>query len=253
MDPEEVLELMDDAEERYETVRAALRYRGDGPTMKLLRRKARLEASRRGEAVSSQSSEQIQYSEPDGTFGWQCRIWHVDGYHWRRELDLPGPGGGIEVSACNGSAGVRPRPMDMPKMWRLRDSSDPSGEDPEWLWVPKDHYWTFYLVADISGLSGVLGELDLRVEGEMQWAGRRALRLVGVPPAEEWKRQDDPDPLQWGADEYELLVDAERGVVLRCANKLKGIEFDVLEMEEVYFDEYFAEEMFAPPEPRFCW
>ena len=37
MRPEDALELIRSAPERYETVRAALRYRGDGPTMKALR------------------------------------------------------------------------------------------------------------------------------------------------------------------------------------------------------------------------
>ena len=32
MQPEEVLELIGSAPQRYDTVRAALRYRGDGPT-----------------------------------------------------------------------------------------------------------------------------------------------------------------------------------------------------------------------------
>ena len=29
----------------------------------------------------------------------------------------------------------------------------------------------------------------------------------------------DPDPLSWGADEYEVLVDTERGVLMRCASR----------------------------------
>ena len=37
MQPEEVLELIRSAPERHDTVRAALRYRGDGPTLKALR------------------------------------------------------------------------------------------------------------------------------------------------------------------------------------------------------------------------
>ena len=37
MQPEEVLKLIGSASERYNTVRAALRYRGDGPTRKEIR------------------------------------------------------------------------------------------------------------------------------------------------------------------------------------------------------------------------
>lgn len=42
------------------------------------------------------------------------------------------------------------------------------------------------------------------------------MRLRGVPGEEpdwEW----DPDPLHWGADEYEVVVDTECGVLLRLA------------------------------------
>jgi len=243
--PDKVLDLMSGARERYETVRADLRYRGDGTTIKSLREQheqaLRLSGSRR------RSSGQIKHSEPDGAFGWRCRIWQVGAYRWRRELDLPG--GGTEITGCYGT-----NFSGFPKMWHLRASTLPSGDDPEWLIYAQDYYWTFYFVDDdISGLPRVLDGLDLRVEGETEWAGRRAVRLLGMPPAGEWDRQDDPDPLAWGADEYELLVDRERGIVLRCANKLKGAEFDVLEMEEVYFDEHFAEEVLLPPQPLSYW
>jgi hypothetical protein len=48
LEPREVLELMGSAPERYESVRAALRYRGDGPTIKAVRERfLRSEAGRR--------------------------------------------------------------------------------------------------------------------------------------------------------------------------------------------------------------
>jgi hypothetical protein len=86
--------------------------------------------------------------------------------------------------------------------------------------------------------------LDLRVEGTVMWAGREAVRLRGVP-GEEWDWGWDPDPLSWGADEYEAVVDAERGVLLRCASRLGGEDFDTLEVEEIHFDEQFPEDTFA--------
>ena len=53
MQPEEVLELIGSASERYDTVRAALRYRGDGPTKKQIReRTVRTEAGRRAFRLS---------------------------------------------------------------------------------------------------------------------------------------------------------------------------------------------------------
>jgi hypothetical protein len=85
------------------------------------------------------------------------------------------------------------------------------------------------------------------VEGQVPWAGREAVRLVGVPAVveQEW----DPDPLSWGADEYEVVVDTARGVLLRCASRLRGKDFAALEVEEIHFDERFSEEVFISREP----
>ena len=73
------------------------------------------------------------------------------------------------------------------------------------------------------------------------------MEMVCVPPVveQEW----DPDPLSWGVDEYEVVVDAERGVLLRCASRLRGKDFDALEVEEFYFDERLPEDVFSRREP----
>jgi len=175
-------------------------------------------------------------------------VWRIDEYHWRRELDLPD--GGVDIAACFGH---RRLPIGGPpgsgKVWERRIGGGPRADDPTWVWVALDTYWTFYpLVTDeIYGISYELEELNLSAEGQVTWAGREAVRLVGVPPVveQEW----DPDPLSWGADEYEVLVDAERGVLLRCASRLRGKDFDALEVEEIYFDEPFSEEVFTSREP----
>ena len=93
-----------------------------------------------------------------------------------------------------------------------------------------------------------LRPLDLAVEGPLASAGREAVRLRGVP-GEEWDWGWDPDPLSWGADEYEVVVDAERGVLLLCASRLRGEGFDSLEVEEIYFDERFPEDTFSSRQP----
>src|SRR5262249_42955486 len=40
-----------------------------------------------------------------------------------------------------------------------------------------------------------------------------------------------------GADEFELVVDAERGVLLRIEARLEGAPFDIVEFVEISFDE----------------
>jgi hypothetical protein len=52
-----------------------------------------------------------------------------------------------------------------------------------------------------------------------------------------------------GADEYEAVVDAERGVVLRLASRLGGEDFDALETEEIRFDGRFGQDVFDSRDP----
>jgi hypothetical protein len=106
--PEEVLKLIGSASQRYDTVRAALRYRGDGSARKeISERIASSEAGRRAfgisprEAFAEEAIERPIYRwYPDGPFGWRCRAWHADEFHWRLETDLPS--GGVSIFASNG-------------------------------------------------------------------------------------------------------------------------------------------------------
>lgn len=252
MQPEEVLELMRSAPRRYETVRAALHYRGDGPTVKALReRYLASEAGRLETAGLPGPSEEVRPPEPDGSFGWRCRVWYAGvspegGERYRLELELPRevyPGGGVDIRAWDGRI-VGPRGTDT--VVNSRIGGGPREDDPPWLVLAQDSFWTTYLF-DPDAIAGLpLYRLDLSVEGKTRKAGREAIRLVGVP-VEEWEY--DPEPLWWGADEYEVVVDAERGVLLRCASRLGGEDFDALEVEEIYFDERFGEEVFTSREP----
>jgi len=257
--PEEVLKLISSAPERYDTVRAALRYRGDRPTKKEIRERiASTEAGRRAFRISPREASQrierpIDHPEPDGPFGWRSRAWHADEYHWRLEADRPD--GGVNILASNGRTPNGRRlppyaPKYMGRFWRHRVGGGPREDEPRWFDLANDHYWTFYALRtdEICGISHELRPLDLTVEGTVTWAGREAVRLVGVP-GEQWAWRWDPDPLSWGADEYEVVVDAERGVLLRCASRLGGKDFDALELEEIHFDERFPEDTFASREP----
>ena len=244
MQPEEVLEFIGSAPERYDTVRAALRYRGDGPTKKGIRERI---VPRAFQVSPREAYKPIRHLEPEGSFGWRCRAWHADQYHWRMEAEMPG--GGVEITA---SKGRRRLPIGGPPgsglVLNRRVGAGSREDDPRWFMLATDHYWTFYplLTDEICGISYELRPLDLRVEGTVMWAGREAVCLRGVP-GEDWDWGWDPDPLSWGADEYEAVVDAERGVLLRLA--AGGEDFDALEVEEIHFDEEFPEDTFASCEP----
>jgi hypothetical protein len=254
VEPKEVLELIRSAPQRYDTVRAALRYRGEGSTIKALRdRYLASEAGRFETGGSSESSEEGHRLEPHGRFGWGCRVWYAGvspggGGRYRIELELPRdayPDGGVHIHAWDGRI---PGPRGTHTVVNNRIGGGPREEDPGWLVLAQDSYWTTYLFDPdgIAGLSSFLFYMPLSVEGTTRKAGREAVRLVGVA-GEGWEYE--PDPLWWGADEYEVMVDVERGVLLRCASRLGGKDFDALEVEEIHFDEDLPEDVFSSREP----
>jgi hypothetical protein len=247
--PAEVLELIGSAPQRYDTVRAALRYWGHGSTMRTLRdRYLKSEAYRLESGGSTDPSEEVGYPEPDGPFGWSCRVWYAKvsperGVRSRLEVELPRevyPDGGVYISAWDG------RISGPNTAVRARIGGGSPEEDPPWIDLAQDGFWSIYLF-DFEGTAGFpLVSRELSVEGERRKAGREAIRVVGVPE-EEWDHW--PEPLWWGADEYEFLVDSERGVLLRCASRLGGKDIDALEVEEIHFDEELPEDVFSSRDP----
>ena len=246
MRAEEVLSLIHAAPERYETVRASLVYRGDGPKIKAMREKyARSEAGRR---TFGDSSDGIYHPEPDSAFGWRCKVWRVDEHRWRQELELPN--GEVSIPVSNGRIrpfGTPEGPAGSSEVWELRTLGGSRSKDSRWL-NATDTFWTMYPFdpAGFASIDDELESLDLEVEEGFRWSGQEAVRLKGVP-VEEWEYQ--PEPLWWGADEYETVVDAEKGILLRLASRLGGRDIDALEVEEVSFDEPFDDEVFTSREP----
>ena len=267
MKPEEVLDLMHTARRRYETVRATLRYRGDGPTIKALRKqyqqseagKRELEGVRGLQQVP-ESLETFGHDEPDGVFEWRIKAWEAK---WRRfssegaphriELDLSRSihfGDGVDVHAWDGRT---TNPDGTLRILDHRTGGSHPETEPFWLSLARDTYWSTYLLdPDGPGIPSFASNLELRVTDTTVKADREAVRLVGVVgPEWNWETDDDrdPEPLAWGADEYEFLVDTERGVLLRCASRLNGADFHTLEVAEIYFDEQFTEDVFTSREP----
>ncbi|MGB3633681.1 MAG: hypothetical protein WA982_06545 [Rubrobacteraceae bacterium] len=267
MSPEEVLELMRTARRRYETVRAALHYRGYGPTIKALReRYQQSEAVEqeldgiRGFQQISESLETFGHDEPDGVFEWRIKAWEAkwrrfysEGTPYRIELDLSRsihPGDVVDVHAWDGRT---TNPDGTLGILDHRTGGSRPEKEPFWLSLARDTYWATYLLnPDGPGIPSFASSLELRVTGTTVKTGREAVRLVGVVgPEWNWETDDDQDsePLGWGADEYEFLVDTERGVLLRCASRLNGADFHTLEVEDIYFDEQFTEDVFTSHEP----
>ncbi len=99
----------------------------------------------------------------------------------------------------------------------------------------------------------LLSALHLELVGSGLQAGRRAIALRGVP-----RGLDDHAVmlahLAIGADAHDLMVDAERGVLLRVASEIDGEPFAIAEVEEIAFDEAFGPRTFTldlPPGEAF--
>jgi len=94
----------------------------------------------------------------------------------------------------------------------------------------------------------LLGVLELDPKGPIEVAGRAGILVragvrEGVENGGRWSFQ------LGGADVHELVVDLERGVLLRVESSADGLPHAIMEITEVAFDETFPPETFAflPP------
>lgn len=101
-------------------------------------------------------------------------------------------------------------------------------------------------LAEMLEPAALLPAVWLDLLGETHYAGRPAWQVRAVP--REPGHPVFPHVLWLGADEYELLVDSERGVLLRCSARFDGREFAGRELLEVIFDEAFPDDLFRPRE-----
>jgi hypothetical protein len=86
---------------------------------------------------------------------------------------------------------------------------------------------------------------DLTVLDERKHAGRHALHVSA-----KWLGRDPEPPLWSYVHKYDLLVDRERGVLLRAAGIIEGEEVGVYSVRLVRFDEPIADELFVLEPPK---
>lgn len=95
-------------------------------------------------------------------------------------------------------------------------------------------------IAEMLEGDRILTELDLRVAGDVVHAGRRCVRLLGVPT-------DSQQLLIWPASSYDLYLDREFGVFLRFAAALDHEILACAEFSTITFNSKVSEESFALP------
>jgi hypothetical protein len=105
--------------------------------------------------------------------------------------------------------------------------------------------------------SSILPAVELVLARNATFIGRPVLELLATPTPTNDNDEESSDwrhathDLGGGADEYALLVDAERGVLLRSEGRIGGQAFRIIEMETVAFDEELGDDdVFAPPSKR---
>jgi hypothetical protein len=102
--------------------------------------------------------------------------------------------------------------------------------------------------------AGILPALEFNLLGEETFAARLVVAVSAVPISVERSDEDYRDwsfathGLGYGADDYRLRIDAERGVVLRSEARFDGEPFRTISIDHISFDEVFGVETFTPPE-----
>ena len=84
----------------------------------------------------------------------------------------------------------------------------------------------------------LLGELSFAVTGEDVQAGQVAFRARAIP------RDRDARGLWSGADDYDVLIDRQRGVLLRATARVQGREFAGSEVLDITYDEELPDDTF---------
>ncbi len=210
----------------------------------------------------------------------ELRVWrHHERLHeayTRRNAERRDGTGMVQI-AFGSSQGTAPQPSeseDRIRLWlappdRLREEavSGWTGEPTESLLVQvADTWWSFdprvgamtndgsprhqhgtqvdALMLDPAQLSV---SHELRILGRTMHAGRNAIRVEALPAR---RARVLPEPASDGGWPLDVLVDAERGVLLRSAGLLDGEPFILSEVVSVAFDEALPDELFvfeAPP------
>ena len=122
---------------------------------------------------------------------------------------------------------------DSAQTWHFTSVVHPTvGEliDPSFLWsIPE----------------GATRDPALEVTAKSERLGREAWRArVDV---QDWDTRSGLGENLLMADDYELIVDAATGVILRTACLLDGTEFAVTEVRTISFDEPMDRSLFEPP------
>lgn len=225
-DRQNILRLMCSVCGRFTTARATVREWHD-PEMvgKVLKRFRASDLYR--ETFGQQEPQDFKVPSP-GSFERIRKVWYERPNRWRQELERP-DGTGTEYKVVDGRAFWFYSPLGGAR--RATTTEGEFGPDFEVMHI-----------FEPTSIKPQLEELEIQTVERAWQAGRSAFRVEATGPGE-WKCL--PEPLWWGADDYELMVDTEYGAILRLSSRLNRMDFDVTEVLEVGFDEALDKDIFV--------
>jgi hypothetical protein len=238
----DLLELLHAARARYRTVRGVLRHRSNVRISQQAHERWEHELREAGDSVGT-SYAMVVGEGPPWSGRTTMRSWSGSGATRRiacaRRRKTLAPERHEHVTVRDGG-----------RWWTYSPdwgavSNVGAGEEAERMSAGGGELW-----APLLNPSVWIPALDFEVRGEAEAIGRQTLRVLAMG-----RELYGGDPflfrtqLAVGADEYQLWVDRERGVVLRAAALLDGEEFWISEFEELAFDEQLPPEtfVFEPP------
>jgi outer membrane lipoprotein-sorting protein len=206
----DVLELMHGARNSFRTIRVVIRdWHHVALGAKAFER--HLEVERRRGGQSSFATRAAGDEEPE-TYESVSSLWHERPARWRIEHSQTND---TTLTVVDGDSWW----LYSPSMGAVTNDGDPGhsvGRAGEHLLDPSE----------------LIPAHDFEVLGRAEMAGRSCIVVRARPRPLDHGFHGAPP----GADELELLVDAERGVLLRQAARIEGEEYHVSEVLEIEFD-----------------
>ncbi|HLU10183.1 MAG TPA: hypothetical protein VK003_10990 [Oceanobacillus sp.] len=240
MELSELVELLYTARERFTTIQVAWQYWYQPDKMNIITE--RWAASKPSGSVAVLKSKSTSETESSVISRYFRRVWWQKPDCWRDE-DQREEGGSTITIICGGkwwafSPGIQTlytnvtteEPGHHQNIREIKIGSAPDIED---------------RIDDIPLLdpSFLLASHDLQIISDTVHAERDAIQIKAIYRK---GKSRSYEPMFWStADEYELLIDKERGILLRYAAKLAGEEFAVASVDQVSFDQPIPERIFT--------
>jgi hypothetical protein len=244
MEHRDLVELLYSARERFTTIQVTWQYQYHDGMMSIIQERWASQRPPGSVAVlrSRSSNAEIKAGAVKRYFQ---RVWWQKPDCWRDENQGEEGRGGI-TSICRGkwwtySSGIQTlrtnmtteelgRYQSIREIKEIKNGTAPDIED---------------RVDDIPLLDPafLLASHHLLLMSDTVHAGREAVQVQALYRK---GKSRSYEPMFWStADEYELLIDKERGILLRYAAKLAGEEFAVASVDQVIFDEPIPERIFS--------